>query len=88
MNQTPKEYYYFKIGVNNLITHPLILFIFVIIEYLSIYSNLLISISQIRSNTASQNHILHYFSIFNIFKKYLGKNDSIPFGIIHFYFFQ
>ena len=84
MNKKQKEYYYFKICIDNLITNPFILFVFVIIEYLSIYSNLLITISQITSNTASQNNILHYFSIFNIMKKYLGINDSIPFGIILF----
>lgn len=79
MNNKPKEYYYFQVTVNNLITHPLILLLFLIVEYLTIYSNLLITISQIISNKPIQDDPLHYFSLYNITKKYLYKDKIIPF---------
>ena len=83
MNKKTKDYHYLELSMQNIIKSPILLVIFSLLEYLSIYSNLLLSTAQIMNKTISiENDPIFYLSPYNIMKKKVKSNRITPFAII------
>ena len=83
MNNKTQEYHYLDLCLQNLIKSPILLVIFSLFEYLSIYSNLLLSTVQIiDKNLSLEKDPVFYLSPYNIMKKYVKSKRIIPFVII------
>ena len=83
MNNKTQEYHYLDLCLQNLIKSPILLVIFSFMEYLSIYSNLLLSTAQIiDKNVSLEKDPVFYISPYNIMKKYIKSNRITPFAII------
>lgn len=83
MDTKTNDYYYLKLAISNILDHPAILLIFFILEYLSIFSNFLLSTYQIINNEYSYNNDpIKYLSPYNIMKEKIKGNRIIPFAIV------
>ena len=83
MNKKTKDYHYLELSMQNIIKSPILLVIFSFLEYLSIYSNLLLSTAQIMNKTISiENDPIFYLSPYNIMKQKVKSNRLTPFAII------
>lgn len=83
MENRDKRFCYFRITLYNLITTNIILIIFSIIDYLTVYSNLLLFISKLIDDTFDEsNDFIFYISPYNLYKHYLGKVKEIDFALI------
>ena len=83
MNNKTQDYHYLDLSMQNIIKSPILLVIFSLLEYLSIYSNLLLSTAQIMNkNVSIENDPIFYISPYNLMKKYVKSSRIIPFAII------
>lgn len=85
MEKKGKSFYYYKQCTINLIQNEIVLCILFFLDYLTIYSNIILTMAKILDpNSIESNSPIFYLSPFNIFKHYIGANQAISIGIIFF----
>ena len=79
MDKKNKDFLYFKICLNNIIQSSCVLCLLTIFEFLTIYSNLIISVDSVidrkeyNKSNEQEDDALFYISLYNIIKRAIGK---------------
>lgn len=83
MEKKEKRFYYYKQCTINLIKHDIILCFLFVIDYITVYSNIILTIAKIIDATYIElNSPIFYLSPYNIFKHYVGANQTVSICII------